>query len=370
MPLEVTCGACQGRLVVETPGVVVACPHCGNHLTAPDFPVESTDDDVQDDSTESVIEPEPTEITSSGSIFDESAPGLEDPRTAETQVEDVPQLIEPAEDEPANQEPLEEFRPDEPPVAATRQSRQRDTVSRKAFLVLLSYASAVTLACFWLFYQLQNVPLHNLERLPDPIESAKRGAGPRLTLVAVDSPMPTGHTLALGQARKFGHVRVTPLHVSRGKLEFEAMQRFGGAATRESIGPVLKLHLQFENTSSDQKIAPLDRTLMLSRRYNNDQVLANNFVRADNGSSITLLHDNPIEGNWNWKGQGADGIDPKVLEPGEETRTYVPTVAEGIDDLTGPLVWRVHIRKGYSDSGRGVTTIFEVAFDSSQIKPE
>ncbi len=33
--MEVCCGQCGGRLLVETPGVVVSCPHCGVHLLAP-----------------------------------------------------------------------------------------------------------------------------------------------------------------------------------------------------------------------------------------------------------------------------------------------------------------------------------------------
>ncbi len=35
MAMEVTCGQCHGRLLIETPGVVVACPHCGVHLSIP-----------------------------------------------------------------------------------------------------------------------------------------------------------------------------------------------------------------------------------------------------------------------------------------------------------------------------------------------
>ena len=35
MAMEVSCGQCQGRLLIETPGVVVACPHCGVHLSVP-----------------------------------------------------------------------------------------------------------------------------------------------------------------------------------------------------------------------------------------------------------------------------------------------------------------------------------------------
>ena len=362
MPLEVACGACQGRLVVESPGVVVACPHCGHHLTAPDFPVDSTEDSVAADAPpEPAGESAPIE---SGSIFDEPLVGSEGPDTIELRPAHRASVTEPADEDPAG-----DALPEQPSVSTQMHSRRPDTVPRTLFLVLLSYASAVTLACVWLFYQLQNVPLHNLERLPDPVESA-RGAGRSLTLVAVDSPMPAGHTLTLRQTQRFGHIRVTPLRVSRESLEFEPLQQFGAGASRAPIGPVLKLWLKLENASSDQKIAPLDRTLMLSRLYEDDRVMANNFLRPGNGTAITLLHDNPIEGNWNWKGQGADGLDGKVLEPGGSFETYVPTGADGIDELTGPLVWRIHIRKGYSGSGRGVTTLFEVAFDSTQIESD
>src|SRR5262245_27738619 len=36
--MELICGACHGRLLVEVPGSTVACPHCGTHLQAPAFP--------------------------------------------------------------------------------------------------------------------------------------------------------------------------------------------------------------------------------------------------------------------------------------------------------------------------------------------
>jgi len=409
--------------VVEIPGVVVACPHCGHHLTAPDFPVDDTDDT---DDTLLVTSPDPpddtdpadlAEAAASSSIFDDTIVDPDDPSVTEAltnvllpdpmeipsqggpiieaanpesvQAEPVPVQAEPvpvqAEPVPVQTEPVPvqaepvpiqaepvpvQTEPDgvvEPTDGRVSRLRRNDTVSKKTFLLLLSYASAATLACFWLFYQLQNAPLNNLERLPDPVKSAA-GNGQRLTLVAVNSTMPTGHTLALQQTRKFGHIRVTPLKVSREPLEFERFQQLGGGTTRESIGPVLKLWLKLENASSDQKIAPLDRTLMLSRLYDSDRVAANNFVRPVGDTTCTLLHDNPKDGNWNWKGQASDGIHGKVLKPGESFETYMPTGAEGLADLTGPLIWRVHIRKGFSDSGRGVTTIFEVAFDSSQIE--
>ncbi|MCH2588631.1 MAG: hypothetical protein MK004_09165 [Planctomycetales bacterium] len=397
MSLEVACGACQGRLVVETPGVVVACPHCGHHLTTPDFPVETTDDTLVT-SPDPPIDKDPSEDAASSSIFDETPVNpddstatealsnvlLPDPLESPTDPDPSPEVVEPepiafvpdpvasvaepvasvAEPASSEAEPVGAGEPADEPVS---RPRRNETVSKRAFLFLLSYASAATLACFWLFYQLQNAPLNNLERLPDPVESAAAG-GRRLTLVAVNSTMPTGHTLTLGQRQKFGHIHVTPLKVSREPLEFEPFQRLGTGSTRESIGPVLKLWLKLENASGDQKIAPLDRTLMLSRLYDNDRVAANNFVRPVGSTICTLLHDNPKDGNWNWKGQASDGLQGKVLKPGESFETYVPTGVDGLASLTGPLLWRVHIRKGFSDSGRGVTTIFEVAFDSSQIE--
>ena len=36
-------------------------------------------------------------------------------------------------------------------------------------------------------------------------------------------------------------------------------------------------------------------------------------------------------------------------------------------DSGEPLVWRVHFRKGYSPKNYGVTTVIEVAFESSDI---
>ncbi len=352
MTLEVTCGACQGLLIVETPGVVVACPHCGDHITAPDFPTDAAPDAEESPAGD----PDPPQ-DSAVNVADQT------PTTGDHPPERV------ADTTPPTSESATEVdrRPgDNRPVTSRRSAH--NTVSRTLFLVLLSYASAITIACIYLFLQLQNAPLNNLERLPDPVETAAAGRG--LTLVALDSVMPAGHTLALKQQQRFGNILVTPLRISRGTLDFEAFQDLGGGAKRESIGPVLKLWISFVNVSDDQNIAPLDRTLMLSRRFDRGQGLANNFLRVDAEDQVTLLQDNPIDGNWNWKGQLSDGVGSRVLKPGESFETYLPTEPDGVASLDGPLTWRVHIRKGYSKSGRGVTTVFEVAFDDSQIEDE
>jgi hypothetical protein len=38
MTFQTACGLCQGQLLVETPGMVVECPHCGAHLASPEEP--------------------------------------------------------------------------------------------------------------------------------------------------------------------------------------------------------------------------------------------------------------------------------------------------------------------------------------------
>ena len=58
MAMEVTCGQCHGRLLIETPGVVVACPHCGVHLSIPaPEPAEVLDDTGSRLSPELILDP-------------------------------------------------------------------------------------------------------------------------------------------------------------------------------------------------------------------------------------------------------------------------------------------------------------------------
>ena len=134
--------------------------------------------------------------------------------------------------------------------------------------------------------------------------------------------------------------------------------------------------LKFENLSEDQVFAPLDRELLYFRgRTSADsfELRANNFlVGRDNPRQPVLVYDLALDGEWDPQGQSLGTFaSPRLLEPGAELVTYVPTQPEGIEDLQGDLVWRVHIRKGYHpESGRGVTTLIDIAFHSSEIETQ
>ncbi|MAG93915.1 MAG: hypothetical protein CMJ48_09220 [Planctomycetaceae bacterium] len=218
---------------------------------------------------------------------------------------------------------------------------------------------------------------HQLESLPDLmvppnvpqdkiIKWLEEGEFPPVN-VPVDAKMPKGHTLELGERRRFGDIVVTPRRVTREPIRFV---HFTGdpQQTRPPTKPVLKLWLDFENVSSNQPIAPLDKKLILTQVYQKQfgNLVANNFVRRrDATTDSVLLYSMSEDSEWDVKDQNPE----TTLKPNGGTfETFLATDEDRIKTLTGPLVWRVHFRKGYGPrTGLGVTTLVEVVFDSSQI---
>ena len=245
-------------------------------------------------------------------------------------------------------------------------------VSKFLFILVASYASAATLAIIILIINLLQARQHSLESLPDlkpPVHNGKTA----FQLVPADAPMPPGHTLRLGQSQRFGSLRVTPLRVTRSPVEFVYFNDEPGHHRPPTL-PTLKLWLRFENVSTDQTFAPLGRELVLTRvvgKRSPDQLRANNFVcraadKRSNGRQI-LLFDLSQGSNWDLRDQNVD----RVLQPGETLETYLACEAEGLEELTGELIWRVQFRKGYNrKSKRGVTTLIEVRFHSKEIQPD
>ncbi len=250
---------------------------------------------------------------------------------------------------------------------STRESVMRSRRDHLLILLLTSYASAVTLGLVALLMSHRGGTAHELESLPDikPLEENEFRFAPQ------KMDMPPGHTLELGQSVRFGNIRVEPLRVTRGPVEF--VHFTGGNEKRPASAPVLKLWLQLTNESTDQLIAPLDAILMLTRSYQSesDTLLTNNFVRSqdaeDSQAEPLPILDHPQTSEWDLKDQQLG----HRLKPGESMVTYIPTQPLEGRVLEGPLFWRMHFRKGYHDpSGHGVTTLIEVALDASQIEAE
>lgn len=259
-------------------------------------------------------------------------------------------------------------------------SRQRGGLSPQTVKILLSYASAVTLACVYLVYLLMTVSTHQLESLPDlapPVDRKNPNKEVSLRHVQVSAAMPPMHTLRLGQSERYGSLRVTPLKVTKEMLEFTHYDPTS-KETKAAVGPVLKLWLQFENVSDDQEFSPFDRKLLYAReplmknKRMTDIMLSNNWLcwkdeKTQDGERW-LVYDLP-NGSWDCKGQDVE----HVIKPGETFPTYIPTVPDDLESLksSGTLLWRVHFRKGYNPTSfRGVTTLIEVEFESDEIEDD
>jgi hypothetical protein len=253
---------------------------------------------------------------------------------------------------------------------ASGRQHARAGVSPMIFLIVVSYASATTLACVYLAFLLVSNP-RTLD-LPDlaPPQSKDKKKVTSLIYLSPHQEVPPANVLKLGESRQYGSLRVTPLRVTRGPLEFEYYET-EAEQTREPEGPVLKLHLRFENVSNEQEFAPLDSRLVFTKEIDRKtfgSLKANNFVcnvadRKDPSRQVFVFDLTP-NGNWLLKGENLD----RLLAPGQAEETYIPTTPEQIDSLTGDLVWRVHFRKGYNPKSlRGVTTLIEVRFKGSDI---
>ncbi len=256
--------------------------------------------------------------------------------------------------------------------AATRTASspvQGPVVSRRLFIIVLSYASAITLICAILIMQSFQAKEHDLESLPD-LKPPMKDDEIAYRLVPEAAKLPPGHTLKLGESRRFGNVRVTPTRVVYEPLKFTHYSRTSNK-TRVASKPVMKLWLKFENVSKDQKFAPLDRKLMLMRIVDpkRPEYMRSNQFLCPAGSKgdldkTSLLYNLEMVGDWDFAGVKDD----PVLSPGEALEIYLPSSEEAYNKMDGKITWRVQFRKGYNPkSKRGVTTLIEVIFDKKQV---
>ncbi len=212
---------------------------------------------------------------------------------------------------------------------------------------------------------------YQLESLPDLAPPKSRSSKQTVTHINVpfDAPMAPLHTLKLGETRRFGNLEVTPLRVVKEPIEFSHFDATV-KATKPPSAPVLKLVMRVKNVG-DEAFVPFDHDLMFAREpdpKNIELLRANNFVcgtdgRSDKGHRV-LMFDQTDGAVWDLK----DQLCGRELTPGEAVETYLATEEQGLDNLSGDLVWRVHFRKGHNAAtGRGVTTLIEVAFHADDV---
>jgi hypothetical protein len=261
---------------------------------------------------------------------------------------------------------------------APARTPQAEMVPKAWFHIALSLASALgitTLYLGWTVYR-QVWTVHQLESLPDKAPPKPRGAdkNAKITLIRVpfEAAMPKRHTLRVGESERYGDVRLTVLGVRRGPIAFSHYDA-DEKSVKPPSGPALKLRLKVENVG-DEPFVPFDKELVYDREpdpKNFGLLWANNFVcsvaNKTKAGPRVLMYDLPLSGSWDLADQNCG----RELAPNESMETYLATEETDEETLKGDLIWRVHFRKGHNkQSGRGVTTLIEVAFRDDQIEPD
>lgn len=402
-------------MVAPSAGIVVSCPHCGTHLMVPQATVSPTNNpstnptpavDTHRKSPSPAVTIPPNDspvidLVQLGKIdldepdqresADDTAVNLpsssEIPTTGPTEVQlnlppstRTPPPISALDfsEVSSTRSPIDSSTGDGDPKTRETDSARYSTilnsgrlvamdptkyVSKELFWLVASYASAVTILLGGiLFYVLPRLIVpHALESLPD-ISPLRRDGETVRFLVPWTAPVARGHTMQLGLTTRFGNIRVTPLKVTRGPLLF-VHPRGDEGGSRLPTRDVLKLWLRFENVSTSQIIAPLDRSLIVWRSSNRKE--ANTFLRRGDETLATNLmfhFDIPVQSEFQIVGQSARD----QLNPGESLETFVPS-EELNSPFAGPYVWRIQFRKGFGPAGYGVTTLIDVEFHADQI---
>lgn len=232
-------------------------------------------------------------------------------------------------------------------------------------VLLLSYASAVTLILIMMLMRGTSAKPHHLESLPDVAPEPEN----KLSYVPINATLAPGHTLKLGEKRRFGNIEVEALRVTYEPLQFKHYSGNPGKKKPESA-PVLKLWLRFTNVSADQTIAPLDRPLLLRwvARAGSTTEFSNQYLfpanKHNDPNAVVSTYRMPQTSDWDLVGQELD----RELAPGESYETYIASTDDGTAEIKGPIVWRVQMRKGFSPQGHGVTTMIEVDFDRKEVQ--
>ncbi len=238
------------------------------------------------------------------------------------------------------------------------------------FVLLLMYSLVATgVAALALWRISQGMP-HQLESLPD-VRPPMSGDSVAYLLIPESASLPGGHTLKLGESRRFGNVRVRALAVTQGPLELVPRAGMTDGQVSPTIDNVCQLHLEFENVSAADVVMPMDFGLMFSRvadRSDPGWIRSNQFMGAvaarDQPQSQHLLF--PLSADGEWTLAGMQNL--PVLKPGERIEIRVPTESIDGELPPGQLAWRVHFRKGTNaESGWGVTTLVDVLFTAQDV---
>lgn len=205
--------------------------------------------------------------------------------------------------------------------------------------LLISYASAVTLALAWILYQGRSQRIPAAAVRPEPVAAVGADEEGKLAgesrRVEASGPIAADRMIDLGRSRQVGSLLIKPLTVDRRSLILERTGLTGKTERRDGGKRAVVLQVQLQNQSPDQVFVPVDPAFVRNRA---DDV-SETFLHLDDGRK---LYPNAlaVDSEWSLVGQSF-----AVLRPGEARDVIFTTEANAPADaerLAG--VWRIKLR--------------------------
>ncbi|HZW31395.1 MAG TPA: hypothetical protein VFF52_11845, partial [Isosphaeraceae bacterium] len=216
-------------------------------------------------------------------------------------------------------------------------------------VLLLSYASAITLALIW------TLAVGRGSRIAEPSSAA--GPDPAVPSRSAERdqtdqppPIPPENLVALGQPVQLGDLNVTPLAVVATRLEL--IRAIEPPKYRRENEESLVLRLRLTNVSKRRSLVPLDVYLVRERSLRPYDP----FIATSEGPSIRL-YPLAIESEWSIVGQ-----DFPRLDPGDTAETIIAAEPGSAHRLAGEMTWRVRLRTGVYR-----TDLLGVRFNKDQV---
>jgi len=213
-------------------------------------------------------------------------------------------------------------------------------------VLLVSYASAVTLALGWTLYQNRQDrrpgrPLITLKEDAAPKIGSESGQlGDRSRRVAELKPIPVDRLIRLGESRQIDSLLVEPIAVERRNLTLERVNLAGKTERRDGGKRAVLLRVRLQNRSPDRVFAPVDPSFVRGRSDDVYETL----LELDDGRKV---YPDPLAVNSEWTVVGESFADLRPGESREVTFATEPNAPADIERL--PATWRIKLRTGTGD---------------------
>jgi hypothetical protein len=203
------------------------------------------------------------------------------------------------------------------------------------FVVLASYASAMTIACIWLWWHAhRRVDLPSPETAPADARFERSSSGEPALKLEPAPPLPLGQVTSIGKPLKVDDLELTPMRVMRSPVLLEHQQLDGGTEVSDGGQEALVLQVRLRNVSRDQIFTPLDAAFLRPR----DGGPAESFVETSGNARIEMY---PLAAT---SELSIAGQTFRQLKPGEEFETTIVSDKDTGDKDFSQITWRIRLR--------------------------